>query len=356
MKALITAGRSNKLRPLTYNKNKHLIELANKPMLFYALEKVVSAGITDIGVIIAEGDREIPAAVEAFTRKLETKVIFIEQHGGLRGIAHAIQQAQNFLGNEPFMLYLGDNIINDDIAKLRERFETSGANCLLTISKVSKPERFGVPEFDSMGRIVRVEERPIQPKSPYAVAGLYFYDANVHKAYPYLKPSFRGDYEISDLHTWLAQNGYDIQHAEITEWWKDRGTAEDMLVGNAMALKNIENKNYGSIEQSVRLESTVQIGAGTKIGGNTLIRGPVAIGEYCLIKDSYIGPNTSIGNKVELHGAEIENSIVYEEVSITATKKIADSIIGENSVISNADHEKPKGIRLIIGDSSAISI
>ena len=355
MKAIITAATTNHLRPLTHIKNKHLLELANKPLIFYAIEKVVSAGITEIGIVVKEGDTEIQKVVGDGSR-WGVKIRYIPQVGGAKGLAHAVYCAQNFVGSEPFMVYLGDNIINDDISVLREKFEKENINCLLSLAKVPRPERFGVPEFDNNGKILRIEERPIKPKSEYAVAGLYFYDNNAHKAYPHIKPSFRGSYEIADLHTWLAQNGYNVQWQEIQGWWKDRGSALDLLEGNSLALDNIETGNEGKIENSVSVQGKVYIGKGAKIGGRSVIRGPVAIGDHCLIKDSYIGPYTSVGNKVEMHGAHIEHSIIYDGSAISTPQKISGSIIGEHSIISDAEHETPKGTRLIVSGNSSLSI
>ena len=355
MKALITAGRSNSLRPFTDTKNKHLIELANKPMLFYALEKIIEAGIHEIGIIVEEGDGQIERAVNGGAPWNAT-LTFIPQKGGGRGIAHAMHCARDFLGDESFMLYLGDNIIDEDLRPILKTFEEKNLNCLLTIARVPKPERFGVPEFDSTGKIIRVEERPIEPKSPYAIAGLYVYDKNAHTAYSYIKPSFRGDYEISDINSWLAENGYKVHHHEIKKWWKDRGSAQDLLDANQMILGSMEGGDNGSFDTSTRFEGPVRIGEGTRIGGRTTIRGPVIIGEYCLIKDSYIGPYTSVGNKVELHGADVENSILFEGTSITTSQKITDSIIGENSLITSAEHHTPRGGRFVVGQNSSFSI
>lgn len=355
MKAIITAATTNHLRPLTHIKNKHLLELANKPLIFYAIEKAISAGIDDIGIVVKEGDSEVQKAVGDGSR-WGVKIKYIPQVGGAKGLAHAIYCAQHFVGDEPFMVYLGDNIVNEDISLLRKKFEDENLDCLLALAKIPRPERFGVPEFDAHSRILRVEERPIKPKSPYAVAGIYFYANTAHKAYPHLKPSFRGSYEIADLHTWLAQNGYNVHWAEITGWWKDRGSALDLLEGNAMVLSGLPVKIEGKLENSVTVQGNVQIGEGTKIGGRTVIRGPVIIGDHCLIKDSYIGPHTSVGNKVEMHGANIEHSIVYEGSTITTGQKISDSIIGEHSIVANAEHETPKGARLIISGNSSLSI
>ena len=355
MKALVTAARSNNLKPLTHTANKHLIPLANKPMIFYALEHIASAGIQDIGVVVSEDDTAVESAVGDGTR-FGANITYIKQTGGALGLGHVVKVAKEFLGDEKFLLYLGDNIINDDLAPLVQQFEQSGANCLLSLARVPNPHRFGVPEIRD-GKIVRVEERPVQPKSEYAVAGLYFYDSSAHLAAENIKPGFRGDYEISDIHTWLAQNGYNVQWAEIKNWWKDKGDPRDLLEGNKLILSAFtKSKQEGVIESSVKIEGEVEIGQGTRIGGKTLIRGPVSIAEYCLIKDSYIGPFTSLGNKVEMHGGNIEHSLVFDDVSIVTPAKIVDSVIGAGSTISAKHFEMPEGNKIIVGENSNLAI
>ena len=355
MKALLTAARGSHLKPLTHTINKHLIPLANKPMIFYALEHITSAGINDIGIIINENDNEVPKIIGDGSKR-NCRITYIKQTGGTLGLGHVIKVARDFLGDEKFLLYLGDNIILDNLADLIDHFEASNANCLLALAKVPNPQRFGVPELRG-NNIVRVEERPVYPKSEYAVAGLYFYDTCAHIAAENIKPSFRDDYEISDIHTWLAQNNYNVIWKEIKNWWKDRGEPRDLLEGNKLILSYLtKSKQDGALEASVKIEGQVEIGKGTRIGGKTLIRGPVSIGEYCLIKDSYIGPFTSLGNKVELHGANIEHSLVFDDASIVTSSKIIDSVIGAGSTISSAKFEMPEGNKIIIGENSSLAI
>lgn len=355
MKALVTAARGGHLKPLTHTMNKHLIPLANKPMIFYALEHIASAGIEDIGIVINENDTEIPRIV-GDGAKWHARISYIKQTGGTLGLGHVIRVARAFLGDEKFLFYLGDNVVHDDLNALVRNFEATNSNCMLTLAKVPNPQRFGVPEFKN-GRIVRVEERPIQPKSEYAVAGLYFYDQSAHIATEHIKPSFRGDYEISDIHTWLAQNGYKVEWHEIQNWWKDRGDPRDLLEGNKFILSKLTSKKQEAyIEPTVKIEGEIEIKQGTRIGGKTLIRGPVSIGEYCLIKDSYIGPFTSLGNKVELHGAHIEHSLVFDDVSIVTPVKIIDSVIGAGTTISAKHFEMPEGNKIIVGENSALAL
>jgi len=365
MKALLTAARGSHLKPLTHTINKHLIPLANKPMIFYALEHIISAGINDIGIIINENDNEVPRIIGDGSKQ-NSRITYIKQTGGTLGLGHVIKVARNFLEEESskgesasggkFLLYLGDNIILDNLTALIDHFETSNANCLLALAKVQNPQRFGVPELRG-NNIIRVEERPVYPKSEYAVAGLYFYDTCAHIAAENIKPSFRGDYEISDIHTWLAQNNYNVIWKEIKSWWKDRGEPRDLLEGNKLVLSRLlKSRQEGALEESTKIEGEIEIGKGTRVGGKTLIRGPVSIGEYCLIKDSYIGPFTSLGNKVELHGANIENSLVFDDASIVTSSKIIDSVIGAGSTIASAKFEMPEGNKIIIGENSNLAI
>ena len=364
MKAIVTAARGAHIKPLTHTVNKHLIPLANKPMIFYALEHIASSGIKDVGIIINQNDGRVTDTVGDGSR-FGLNITYIEQQGGTLGLGHVIKVARSYLGDDKFMLYLGDNIIVSNLSSLVSRFENGTANCLLALAKVPNPQRFGVPEFNG-NKIVKVEERPVYPKSEYAVAGLYFYDSASHLASENIKPSSRGDYEISDIHTWLAQNGYDVQWVEVDGWWKDRANPKDLLEGNKLILSIREAKYYNAhksliaksafIEPGVKLEGMVEVGEGTKIGGKTLIRGPVSIAGYCLIKDSYIGPYTSIGDKAEIHGGNIENSLIFDDVSVSTDTKIVDSVIGSGSTISSKNFELPKGNKIVIGENSNLAI
>lgn len=355
MKAIVTAARSSQLKPLTHTTNKHLIPLANKPMIFYVLEHIASAGLKDVGIVVNENETEIQKIVGNGS-VFGVNITYIPQIGGELGLGHVIKISREYLGDEKFLLYLGDNIIGDDLGALARNFEESGANCFLTLNRAPNPQRFGVPEFIN-GEIARVEERPIYPKSEFAVAGLYFYDNAAHKAAENIKPSPRGDYEISDIHTYLAQTGYKIGWQEIKHWWKDRGNPKDLLEGNKLILSNMTKpENEGSVEPTVRIEGAVKIGKGARIGGATLIRGPVSIGEYCLIKDSYIGPFTSLGNKTEVHGGNIEHSLVFEDTSIVTSAKIIDSVIGAGSTVSSKNLEMPEGNKIIVGENSNLAI
>lgn len=345
MKALITAGgRATRLRPITHTINKHLIPLANKPMIFHAIEKIIEAGITDIGININEGDRELPGAVGDGSR-WGARVTYLEQRGGAKGLAHIIKNAKDlgFLGGESFLMYLGDNIILGSIKPFVDEFIAKNHHCMLALSKVPDPERFGVPEIVD-GRIVRVTEKPAQPMSPFAITGIYLYDAHAFDAVESIKPSARGEYEIADVHQYYIDRGLSVGFKEITGWWKDTGKPEDLLAANQLILNETFNRGQ------------VQIGAGTKIDSRSVIRGPAVIGENCTIEGSYIGPSTSIGARARIVGSHIENSIVFDDVSINCRSRIVDSIIGKNATIVTAHDSLPAGNRLIIGDHASVEI
>jgi glucose-1-phosphate thymidylyltransferase len=358
MKALITAGgRATRLRPITWTINKHLIPLANKPMIFYAIEKLVEAGIKEIGINVNPGDTEIANAVGDGSR-WGAKITCIEQTGGPKGLAHILKVAQPFLGEEPFVFYLGDNIILGSIKKFVDKFRQEKPSALLALARVRDPQRFGVPELKD-GKIVRVDEKPSQPKSDFAVTGIYVYDSSVFKAVDAVKPSARGEYEISDVHTWLIEHGYQVGYEEITGWWKDTGKPEDLLEGNQLLLSEMKAEDFkieGQVSPNAVLNGRVSIGKDTKIGDKVLIRGPVVIGAGCNIENSYIGPYTAIGNFVEVYNTEIEHSVVFDYVDINCSARIVDSMIGQNATIVSAHASMPLGHKLVVGDNSLVEV
>ena len=266
-----------------------------------------------------------------------------------------VRQAQTYLGKEPFVFYLGDNIVLNSIGAFIEEFETKKLNCLLALSKVPDPTHFGVPVIEG-DRIVKVIEKPTNPVSPYAVTGIYLYDHHIFDAVADLKPSSRGEYEISDAHTWLIEHGFNVGFREITGWWKDTGRAEDLLEANRLLLSSLKTHIAGDIGKNVSLQGPVVLGNGTIVDGRSLIRGPVIVGENCVIRDSYIGPFTSVGNRVELYNAEVEQSLVFDDADIHVPSRIVDSIIGANATIIPAHSTLPSGHKLLIGSNSLVEL
>jgi len=299
IKALIPAAKNHQQKPFSHTINKHLIPLGGKPMIFYPIESLVSCGINQVGIIVNKEDELLRQTIGNGSR-WGIKIEYIVQKE-LTGLGSAIMSAKDYIKNEPFVLYLGDNMIKDDLGNLIDRYFEEKLNALLLLAKVEFPQRFGVPEIKN-GKIVRVEERPIHPKSEFAVCGVYIYDSHAFEAMSSIKPSGRGQYEISDVHNYYINNDLNLSYQIIDKWWKDRGKPEDLLEGNKFVLENFvfENKNEkyvnGEIASNVRIEGNVKVDKGSRILGRTLIRGPVTVGKGCLIKDSYVGPYTSIGN------------------------------------------------------------
>ncbi|MBU0649226.1 glucose-1-phosphate thymidylyltransferase [Patescibacteria group bacterium] len=358
MKALITAGgRATRLRPITWTINKHLIPLANKPMIFNALEKVAAAGIKEVAININVGDRELPQAIGDGSR-WGLKITYIEQKGGALGLAHIIKNAEDWLGKDDLLFYLGDNIILGGINKFVEKFKSGGYNCLLALSRVPDPQRFGVPVIEN-GRIVRVEEKPSEPKSDFAVTGIYVYDNHILEAVSDITPGARGEYEISDAHTWLIEHGYKVGYEEITGWWKDTGKPEDLLEGNQLLLNEMKQEDFtieSKVGEGVVVQGRVKIGKNCNISEKVLIRGPVIIGNNCSIKNSYIGPYACLGNEVEIYNTEIEHSIVFDLADINCSKRIVDSLIGKNAAITSVHDSLPQGHKLVIGDNTVVEL
>lgn len=356
IKAVIPAAKNNQQRPFSHTINKHLIPLGVKPMIFYVIENIVESGIDEIGIVINKNDELLKQVVGNGSR-WGAKIEYIIQEE-LTGLGSAIMSARNYIGGDPFILYLGDNIIKYDLNQLVEKYFNSNLNALLLLSKVDYPQKFGVPEIKG-GKIARVEERPMHPKSEFAVAGVYIYDSNAFKAMDSIRLSERGQYEISDIHNYYINSDLKLDYQEIGKWWKDRGKPEDLLEGNKFVLENCvfeagREFNEGEIIGSAKIEGKVGIGKGTRIMGRTLIRGPVAIGEKCLIKDSYIGPYTSVGNLSEINGAEIEHSLLMDNVNIFTKEKIVNSVIGRNSSVISGEDNLPRGRKLIMGENSVV--
>jgi glucose-1-phosphate thymidylyltransferase len=261
---------------------------------------------------------------------------------------------EKFIGGDDFVFYLGDNMVVGGIKRFVEQFKAQRCDCLLTLAQVKDPERFGVPEMKD-GRIIRVEEKPKHPKSEYAVAGIYVYNNSIFEAVRSLKPSARGELEISDAHQYLIEHGKKVEHCEITGWWKDTGKPEDLLEANRLVLEHLEAKNDGEVDSGSEMSGTVVLGPGSRVI-NSKIRGPVILGNNCTIQNSYIGPFTSIGDKTEVRSSEIEFSIVLERCRILDVRtRLKGSILGYDVEINETD-SKPGVHRFIIGDQSRIEV
>jgi glucose-1-phosphate thymidylyltransferase len=358
MKALITSGgHGSRLRPLTHTNNKHLIPIANKPMIFYAIESLVQGGINEIGILINPGTgNEIRDALGSGD-KWGAKFTYITQDAPL-GLAHVIRISEDFIRDSNFVFYLGDNVLLGGIQSFVDEFFKNKNNCQLVLSREKEPQRFGVADIEN-GRVTRVIEKPKNPKSPFAVTGIYVYDRSIFEAVNNITPSKRGELEISDAHQYLISNGFRVGYCEVTGWWKDTGKPEDLLEANRFILDNLifnrEPKIRGDVDSSSEIVGNVIIEGGAKVLKST-IRGPAIIGENTLIEKSYIGPFTSIYYGCEIKNSEIEYSIVLEDSKISDTNsRIEKSLIGREVRICS-DHSNPKTHRFILGDQSTIEL
>lgn len=361
MKALIAAGgHATRLRPITWTTNKHLIPLANKPMLWHVIDKIVAAGITDIIINVNPGEVESMKAVFGDGSAWNASISYLEQTGGARGVAHVVANAEEHLKGHKFLFFLGDNIILGSINRFVERFQHEGLDCMLAFSHVKDPQRFGVPEFNTDGSLKRILEKPCDPPSQFAVTGIYLYNEDYFDAFSQINPSSRGEYEISDINTWYIEQGKKVGWEEITGWWKDTGTPDALVEGNALVMDCLSSDAFvveGTIEEGAQLQGDVAIGKGTRVSSDSLIRGPVTIGENCLISGSYIGPYTSVGNDVKVINSELEHSVVFSGATIDTTERICNSLIGLNATLVDARRTHPKTAhRLIIGDNSFVEL
>ena len=353
MKALITAGgHGTRLRPITYTQNKHLIPIANKTMLQYAIDYLKDVEIYEIGIIINANDASINDLFgdgSAFG----VNITYIEQEKPL-GLAHVVKISQLFIGDDDFIFYLGDNILVGGLKSFINDFKRMKSNCHLVLSKVSDPNRFGVAEVVNE-RIVNIEEKPKYPKSDLAVTGIYLYDSKIFEAVNSIKPSERGELEISDAHQFLIEKGYDISYSEITGWWKDTGQPSDLLDANHLVLDNIKAKNDADVDSLSTISGEVVIGKGCKIINST-IKGPVIIDNNTIITDSYIGPFSSIGENCIIKNTNIESSIIMEECELESVDRIIQSsLLGKNVKITSSN-SKNNNMILLLGDQSHIEL
>lgn len=353
MKALITSGgRGTRLRPITHTQNKHLIPIANKPILQYPIEYIRDAGIKEIGILVNADDKEVKNYFGS-GKNFGVKITYIPQDAPL-GLAHVVKISQDFIGDDKFIFYLGDNMVVGGVKHIIEQFEKSDTNCYLTLAKVKDPERFGVPELKD-GRIISIEEKPKNPKSSFAVSGIYLYDSTIFEAVNNIVPSARGELEISDAHQYLINKNYKIGYTEITGWWKDTGKPIDLLEANRLVLDNIQTNIAGKVDKNSLLAGNVIIEEGAVVT-NSNIRGPVIIGKNCKIDNSYIGPFTSIYDNTKIINSEVEYSIVLKECKILDVKiRIEGSILGNDVEIVNAI-PKPRTHRFMLGDQSRVEV
>lgn len=356
MKALIlSGGKGTRLRPLTYTGAKQLVPVANKPILWYGIEAIVAAGITDIGIIISpETGGEIQAKTGSGDR-FGAKITYILQESPL-GLAHAVKTAQPFLEDSPFVMYLGDNLIQDSLHGFLAAFKRQSLDSLILLRSVSNPSAFGVAKVDERGRVLQLVEKPKNPPSNLALVGIYFFSHAIHQAIASIQPSARGELEITDAIDALINQQQPVEALQLEGWWLDTGKKDDLLEANRIILDSCLNIAIeGELCPKSQAIGRVQIGKASKIINST-IRGPVIIGENCHIENCFIGPYTSVADDVTLVEADLEHSVLLQGAKVAGIhQRIVDSVIGRRAKLEIAP-QRPKALRLMIGDDSHLEL
>jgi glucose-1-phosphate thymidylyltransferase len=355
MKALILAGgKGTRLKPLTNTLAKQLIPVANKPILYYVLEQTAEAEIKDIGIIISpETGQGIKGAIRDGSR-WNAQITYIVQAEPL-GLAHAVKTARDFLGDTPFLMFLGDNLIQGGVKSLVKEFTANKVDALVLLKEVPDPRLFGVAELNEKGEITRIVEKPREPKTNLAVPGVYLFTKDVHQAIDKIKPSWRGELEITDTIQQLITDGKKVRSHILTGWWLDTGKKDDLLEANRIVLDEFMKRDLrGEIDASSQVAGRVEVGERTKIEHST-IRGPVSIGDDCYIKESYIGPFTSVAAGTTIERSALEHSVVLEKCSIRNVERLSDCVIGRCSVVTKRG-EGLKAMTLFVGDDARVEL
>jgi glucose-1-phosphate thymidylyltransferase len=356
MKALIlSGGKGTRLRPLTYTGAKQLVPVANKPILWYGIESLVAAGIVDIGIVISpETGREVQTKTGDGER-FGARITYILQEQPL-GLAHAVKVAQPFLGDIPFVMYLGDNLVQSDLNLFVEQFKSHHLDALTLLSQVENPSAFGVAKVDAQGKVLQLIEKPKDPPSNLALVGIYLFSKTIHHAIANINPSARGELEITDAIQYLIDTNKPVEARQLEGWWLDTGKKDDLLAANQIILDTcLQSINQGQVDEQSTIKGRVQIGEGSQII-NCNIRGPVTIGRNCHLQNCFIGPYSSIADEVSLIDTDIEHSVILKGAKLEGIhQRIVDSLIGERAHVKAAP-QRPKALRFMIGDDCQIEL
>ena len=349
---ILSGGKGTRLRPITHTSAKQLVPVANKPVLFYGIESLVAAGVEEIGIIIApETGGEIRSAAGDGAR-FGCAITYIEQDAP-SGLAHAVLTAEPFLGDSPFVMYLGDNLLRDGIIDLVEQFRAEEPDAMILLTSVPDPENYGVAELDGE-KVARLVEKPKEPQSDLALVGVYMFTPAIFDAARAIEPSWRDELEITDAIQWLIEHGLRVDPHIVRGWWKDTGQVQDMLDANRLILDDLKERVEGELVDS-RVEGRVVIEPGVRLERAT-VRGPAIIGAGSTIVDAYIGPYSAIGENVAVERAEIEYSIVLSGSSVRDLDgRVEASLIGRNVAIARSP-TLPKAYRFVVGDNAEIAI
>jgi glucose-1-phosphate thymidylyltransferase len=349
---ILSGGRGTRLRPITHTSAKQLVPVANKPVLFYGIEAMAAAGIEDVGIIVApETGGEIRDAAGDGAR-FGVRITYVEQDEPL-GLAHAVLTAEDFLGDSPFVMYLGDNLLQGGIADLVNAFRTSQPDALILLTAVPDPEHYGVAELAD-GAVVRLAEKPAQPRTDLALVGVYMFTPCVHEAARAIAPSSRGELEITDAIQHLVDGGRRVEPHIVQGWWKDTGRLEDMLEANRLVLDTIDSRVDGELVDA-EIHGRVVVEAGARLERSS-VRGPAIVGAGARLADAYIGPYTAVGPGCTIENAEVENSILLEGAAVHGLAgRMESSLLGRNVRVAR-DGRQPRAYRFMVGDNSEIGI
>jgi glucose-1-phosphate thymidylyltransferase len=352
MKALVlSGGKGTRLRPLTFTCAKQLIPVANKPILGYVLDQIKETDITQVGIITAS---ETAASVQDYVKDGSAwnfKVAFIPQEP--LGLAHAVKTAQPFLGEDSFIMCLGDNVTGQGVRSFVEKFQKEHLDALIILKEVDEPSRFGIAQLDKKGNIVRLVEKPKTPMGNLAIIGTYLFTSKVHKAIERIKPSWRGELEITDAIQEMVNMGFKVKAEILNSWWLDTGKKDDILSANAKILDEYVKRNVGSNVENSNVEGRVNIDKTAKVVNSTL-RGPCILGKNCQVENSFIGPYTSIGENSQITNSHVEYSVILENVVVKDVERLEDSLIGKNAKVTK--NHKGSTIKLHIGDFSEVEV
>ena len=350
---ILSGGRGTRLRPITFTSAKQLVPVANKPVLFYGLEAMEAAGIRDVGIIIApETGGEIREACGDGSR-FGVRITYLVQDEPL-GLAHAVLTAEPFLGDSPFVMYLGDNLLQGGISGLVDTFRAGSLDALILLTPVDDPQNYGVAELDGDGRVARLAEKPPEPSSGLALVGVYMFTPVVHEAARAIRPSPRGELEITDAIQWIVDQGHRVEPHIVRGWWKDTGRLDDMLEANRLILDTIEHRIEGELFDA-HVDGRVIVEAGAVLERST-VRGPAIIGGGAIVSDAYVGPYTAVGRHCRVERAEIEHSILLEGSCVRGLDgRMESSLLGRNVTVSRTSAQ-PRAYRFMVGDQSVIGI
>lgn len=355
MKALVLAGgKGTRLKPLTNTIAKSLIPVANRPILFYVLDQIRQAGITDIGIIISPETGKYVKEVIGNGSKWQANISYILQLEPL-GLAHAVKTAQEFLGDSSFLMFLGDNLIKEGVREIIAEYQQQHPDALILLKEVSAPHSFGVAELNEKGEVIHLVEKPKEPKTNLALVGVYLFSPEVHKVIAQIKPSRRGELEITDAIQGLLDSGKVVRSHILDGWWLDTGKKDDLLEANRVVLDDFLKRNIqGQFDSDSQIVGRVEIKRGSNII-SSIIRGPVSIAEECQIRDSFIGPFTSIGANTIIVNSSIEHSVILERCHLLRIERLADSIIGKGAEVVKQE-QNFKALRLFIGDEAKVEL